>query len=482
MKIIKIKGICILLVISNFLLSCIEHSFTIPDIVIKEPEIHTELTIHKVQKDLMQEFRANGKLTYTYPIRKEPTYVIGYVISNDNEGNFYKKLIIQDRPTNPNAGLEVRVNSSSLNQVYEVGRKVYLKLDGLTVTYDDGQPLNSINPTNSIPGKFTLGLLNYMGRLEAIPSTSYRDYIVRSSVVEAIKPTTIRLRQIEEKYINTFVSLEGIQFEKQQLGKTFSGEVNDQYDGFRALLECETGNSIFLQTSTFASFKSNRLPSKSGKINAVLSKDFGADFFVLLVNTPSDLDFVELNRCDPTVLACDSEGTNAGIVIYEENFENRNSITDLEVEGWRNVNVNGGDNLFALNKSNGNNSVQLGAFRSGENPMEVWLVSPPINLDASINESLSFDTLTGYNNGEALSIWVAADFTGDIESATWLHIEDAKLADGPVSGYQTNFTNSGSVDVSCLSGNIHLAFRYLGGDGTVTTTFRIDNVKFTGGE
>nr|WP_262906638.1 choice-of-anchor J domain-containing protein [Tenacibaculum maritimum] len=168
--------------------------------------------------------------------------------------------------------------------------------------------------------------------------------------------------------------------------------------------------------------------------------------------------------------------------MYEENFENRNSITDLEVEGWRNVNVNGGDNLFALNKSNGNNSVQLGAFRSGENPMEVWLVSPPINLDASINESLSFDTLTGYNNGEALSIWVAADFTGDIESATWLHIEDAKLADGPVSGYQTNFTNSGSVDVSCLSGNIHLAFRYLGGDGTVTTTFRIDNVKFTGSE
>jgi len=62
-----------------------------------------------------------------------------------------------------------------------------------------------------------------------------------------------------------------------------------------------------------------------------------------------------------------------------------------------------------------------------------------------------------------------------IDTATW-QLVDATLAENN----QTSFTASGSVNLSCLEGNVRVAFRYLGGDGGVTSTFQIDDVKITG--
>ena len=69
--------------------------------------------------------------------------------------------------------------------------------------------------------------------------------------------------------------------------------------------------------------------------------------------------------------------------------------------------------------------MQASAFRSGENPLEIWLISPSINLDAVLQmKLLTFDSKTGYNNGAALSVWVSSDYDGiDPTKATWLKVE-----------------------------------------------------------
>ena len=123
--------------------------------------------------------------------------------------------------------------------------------------------------------------------------------------------------------------------------------------------------------------------------------------------------------------------------------------------------------------------MQASAFRSGENPMEVWLVTPGIDLSTTTDEELTFETKVGYHNGDALSVFVSTDFTGDIDTATWALV-DADLADSPSSGYGSTFTESGSINISCLEGNVFVAFKYLGSDGGITTTFQIENVKVTG--
>ena len=481
MKINKIYSFLSILVVAITLNSCVEDGdYSLPDTTITEPNITTNLTVARIQADLIQQFNSNQELTHTYRVNDTPTYVTGYVVSSDAAGNFYKKITVQDKIENPTAGVEVLVNNNTFSQTYEVGRKVYIKLDGLSVTYDDGQSSRRINPTDAVPGKFTLGFLDRTGRVDDIPSTILRTQIVRSSVVETIVPTSILVGDIEQKHVNTLIQLNSAQFQKSELGKSFAGEANDEFDGFRTIFECGTEKRIPLQTSTFASFKSNPVPTGKGTAKVVLTKDFRAEFFVLVANSPADLDFTDATRCDPPILECTGT-TGTTKTVFEEDFTALASNADLTAAGWTNLNTNGGSNVYASRSFSGNRYMQASAFRSGENPLEIWLVTPAINLDNSTEEELTFDSKTGYNNGAALSVWVSSDYDGsDPKKATWLKVETATIANGPSSGYQSNFTNSGSVNLSCLSGNVHVAFRYLGGDGGITTTFQIDNVKVTG--
>ena len=124
--------------------------------------------------------------------------------------------------------------------------------------------------------------------------------------------------------------------------------------------------------------------------------------------------------------------------------------------------------------------MEVSAFNSDENPMEVWLITPAINLDSTTDEELTFESKAGYYNGDALSIYISTDFAGDVEGATWDLIDSADLPTGPTSGYGSSFTPSGSINISCLMGDVYIAFKYSGSSSIVTSTFRIDNVKVTG--
>ena len=291
-------------------------------------------------------------------------------------------------------------------------------------------------------------------------------------------PNTIELSAITGDHINTMIQLNSAQIEKTDLGKTFSGESNDEFDGFRTIFECGTEKTIPLQTSTFASFKSNVVPSGSGVFRAVLSKDYRSEFLVAIVNAPSDLEFTNTERCDPPVLECGDNAVGGSVVLFEEDFENITSTNDITNAGWTNVNVNGGSTLYSSRSYSGNRYVQISAYRSNESPLETWLVTPEIDLDGTSDEELTFETNTGYDNGNALSTYVSSDFDGDVTTATWLRI-DAALSSGPSNGYNS-FSSSGSINISCLTGKLHVAFKYEGADGGVTTTFQIDNVKVTG--
>jgi len=461
-----------------FTFSCVQDGdFEIPDTSITEPNIEVNSSISKIKTALQQEFNSNNKVMYTFPIHENnPTYIEGFVVSSDATGNFYKKLILQDSSENPTNGIELIINRPSLNTSYEIGRKLYIKLDGLSVSYDDGG--STIDPTNLTPGKYILGFLDE-NRVQNIPSTAVKSHIVRSSIVEEIKPTVVTLSSITESHINTFIRLENAQFEKTQLQKSFSGEPNDEFDGFRYLFDCETEKSIRLQTSTFSSFKSSIIPGDKGNIDAILTKDYSSEFLVTIINTPSNISFGNSDRCDPVFLDCGVGTGGNSTLLLNEGFDNIKNNSALLAAGWSNINANGNSALFKPRSSSGNRLMEMSAYNSGENPLEVWLISPTINLDASTNEKLSFETNTGYDNGKVVTVFVSSDFTGDIKTATWIQLDTA-LSEGPSSGYGSSFTKSGIVNIGCLTGDFHVAFKYVGADGGVTTTFQIDNVKITG--
>ena len=478
MKTIKrfniINGIVLILLFC----ACVKDGeFTVPDITISEPNIVTNSSLKAIKTALQQEYNSNNKTIYTFPIDKNnPTYIEAFVISSDATGNFYKKLIVQDAPENPTAGIEILINKSSLYHDYAIGQKIYIKIDGLSVSYDDGQ--SEINPMNAIMGTYTLGYLEGV-KVDNIPFTIIKDYLFTSSEIKTIVPTSVNLSSITENHLNTYIHFENIQFEKSQLQKTFSGEPNDEFDGFRYFLDCETQNTIRLQTSTFASFKSTIIPSDKGTIDAILTKNFNSEFLVTIINTPSDISFTNADRCDPIFLDCETSTSTNSTILFNEDFEDIKSNAALIAAGWNNSNRNGKNTKFKTKLSNGNRFIELSAYDSRESPLEVWLVSPVINLDNTTNEELTFETNTGYDNGKVMTVYISSDYTGNINTANWIPL-DAALSEGPSSGYGARFTSSGVISISCLSGNVHIAFRYVGDDGGVTTTFQIDNIKVTG--
>ncbi len=392
------------------------------------------------------------------PADGTPVYIPGYVVSSDKTGNFYKELYIQDDATDPSHAVKIAIDMRSMFAKYDFGRKIYLKVNGLGINKSHGEMV--------------------IGEISGGDVTAIRENLAKKSIKRACEPSVITAKvipsiaDITSDMIGMFIQLDQMQFHYTLQGKPFT-DPNDSYDSDRKMLSCADGGEILLETSTFAAFKDNILPEAQGSVKGILSRDYGDDNFVIRVLDPVEAFDFNGNRCDPAMLDC--HGTNIGgsNILFNEDFESYSS-GDTNIPGWTNVNVNSGTTLFKVGNYSGNNYVKCSAYHSNENPLEVWLVTPPINLDNSTGEELTFRTETGYNNGAALSVYVSTDFTGDVHTATWLLV-NTTLANGPSSGYGSWV--DGSADISCLSGNVYVAFKYYGGDGGVTTTFEIDDVK-----
>jgi len=400
-----------------------------------------------------------------YVFSETNTWMEAYVVSSDEGGNFYKELVLQDKPENPIAGILLLVDDNSLFETYNFGRKIYIKLDGLALWSNNGV--------------HQLGIQN-RGDVVAIPPSRIDDHIIRTMETAEMVPLQLEISEFNEEHENLFIQVKDVQFNRNLLREqhhyTFAGEVTDEYDGERQLESCSTGASTILGTSTFSGFKSLYLPKNSGSINGVLTRNFYDDYFVIAVNSPDDLSF-DGERCDPEFLNC-SNNTSEGInVLFEEDFTNITSLSALENSGWTNLNINGGK-AFQPGTFDGNRYVRISAFNTEETPLEAWLVSPPIDLSTALDVQLSFDIMASYDNSTILSVLITEEFTGNVLNTNWKTL-DAVIPIGPTNQYGRGFIKS-KIDISCLKGEIHFAFRYLGGAPDKSTTYDIDNIRVSG--
>lgn len=145
---------------------------------------------------------------------------------------------------------------------------------------------------------------------------------------------------------------------------------------------------------------------------------------------------------------------------------------------WIRQNVSG-KNSWQERTFAGNKYAQMSAY-NGDPTEEDWLISPPINMDYSTNEVLSFKTKAGYYNGTAIAAFYTTNWTGNVATTTWNSISATFDVTAPSNGYSTNFTHSGNINLSAVTGIIRIAFRYLGGNPTITTTYQVDDVKIVG--
>ncbi|MBT8268624.1 MAG: hypothetical protein HKO96_06950 [Flavobacteriaceae bacterium] len=469
MKAIQLKSLLGLVLLALTLQGCVQDDdFKTPDVSITEPELSGPvITIDAVAGFLAQE-QGGGDLDYTdeestFTFEETNSYMSGYVISSDLAGNFFEEILLQDKIENPTIGIKVLIDVNPLFTRYEMGRKIYIKLDGL-----------SAGITN---GVLTIGALNGL-EVDKIPAPLEEDYIVRSTEKAELVPYPIDLNNLQDGMTNLYVQLNDVQFQRNQViidnPLTFAAEPTDEFDGERILEDCANGGSVIFSTSTFADFKGLQLPVNRGSMNAILSKNFFGDTFNIVVNSASDIIFDNAERCDPDFLICETAG-GGGSVFWEEDFE---GFSGYVSEGWTNENVGGGIEDWVVGSFSGNAYAQISGFNSGEDPIDVWLITPAINLDSTTGEELSFDVQTNFNNGDILSVWVSTNFSGDPTTADWTPL-DAIIPEGSSSGFGS-FEPVGPINISCLDGDIHVGFFYQGADPGPTTRYHVDNVEVTG--
>lgn len=446
-----------------FLISCVKtDDYELPEFEVSEVSFDGNLTTIAAVKG---HFDFESEDIYTF--QNTGVAMEGYVVSSDEGGNFYKKLVLQDRPSNPTSGIQVLVDDASLFNTYDFGRKIYVKLDGLSLGYNNGS--------------LQLGIQN-RGNVVAIPNPLIDEHLVKTSETAAIEPLRLDIRDFNEGFKNLYIELENVQFNlnlfRDDRPLTFAAETTDEFDGVRQLESCETGATAMLSTSTFADFRSLLLPQPSGGLSGVLTRDFYDDFFIIVLNTPEDLSFEDGARCDPEFFKCGENSTPGVEIVFQESFETITTLRMLETRGWTNVNVSGGSVVFKPGTLGGNRHVRISAYNTIEAPLEAWLVTPAIDLEKTNSEVLAFDLRSSFDNATILRVYISDSYTGNPLTTSW-KLLDAEIPLGPSNQAATLFKRT-HIDISCLQGTVHVAFRYTGGIPDKTTTYDVDNIRVTG--
>ncbi len=456
-------------------IACVQDDdYSVPDTSIKEPNIPaSSITTFKAIVERYEQAVNGGNATVL--IRDEQDlYIEGYVISSDKGGNFFEELIIQNKiddsnPDNdPRLGLKIEINTSSLYNTYEVGRKVYIKMNGLTIGLSNGVIAIGKGDSNTI---------------KQIQASEYRAIILRGTEVATLAPKVANIQDLTDKDENTLIQLNNMQVNRFDLGSTYAGESTDEFDGFRILESCDSGVSILMQTSTFADFKSLPVPQGKGTIQGIFGRDYGDDFNVLMINSTTDINFDNPQRCDPLELNCGLAATYGTTNLFYENFESQVNNRIISGNGWTNYIEAGTEGWEAFSSTSSNaslgRSARVQSASSGDVSNITWLITPAINLTDKNGVTLRFKTSNSLADSSFMEVLYSLDWDGteaNITSATWGVLSAAYIVKD--SDSFVPWFNSGNVDLTCATGTMHIAFKYTGsGQESFDGVYELDEVS-----
>ena len=303
-----------------------------------------------------------------------------------------------------------------------------------------------------------------------------------------IVPLKVKALDFNDRMENLYIKMEEVQFSNFLVNPansfTFASEDNDQFDGEREIESCKGDFPVILSTSTYADFKSFNLPSKSGSLQGILTRDFYDDFFTIYLNSPADIDFTQQDRCDPVFLNCGLAERAGRKTIFAEEFTGTNN-KPVTGKGWTN-HVQEGSKVWEVFTATGVNatlgkSARVRPAGSGDHKTVSWIITPQIDFEGLEGEVLSFKTSTSFANHSIMEVLLSNDWDGTVENfnrATWKILPAAYIARR--SDYYGDWFSSGNVDLSCVNGKGYIGFRYTGSDHSYYNgVYELDDVIIT---
>lgn len=429
--------------------SCANDDVKIPELNCNQPDFEVNKTVADIKVN-----SAEIVAQYTYD-----DVIEGYVVSSDENGNFFKTISFQTlaTATTPAMGFSVPVDATNVYVDFRVGNKVYVKLKNqYTDLYYGGLRIGSlyVSPFNQ-GGVGRLSQNDYKNVLHASCTNVKEEQLVR----------LIDLGEINDSQLNTLIELSEVQFTEPAIGRHYYEETNDVGGATNWNLVDKNGNQLIFRTSSYADFSKSIVPGGSGKVRGVLTK------------YATDYQLVARKEADVQIA-----GTR-NIPFFVEDFQTVANGTNLSLPGWSNI-IQAGAIVWkgGINATNGYAEFVISGTKVVSNI--VWLISPKIDMDVHTNETLSFRTAQHHLDVDSplntLEVYVSTNFDGvNINAAKWNRVS-AKI---PTQASTWNeFTGSGAIDLSLYKGKINIAFKYIGSGRNLALdgAFLVDDVQVYG--
>jgi len=215
----------------------------------------------------------------------EDLIIEAIVVADDASGNFYRQLIVQDNT----GGIELRINVNSLYNDYPIGRKIFVKCQGLWLGDYNGLI------------QMGAGIYDDDGddRLAGLEAGGVAEHIEKGPRGQEVVPQVVSIAElttdIQNPYINTLIKLEEVEFVNPgEPFATYDLVSGDRFSENRTVSDCN-GNEIDLRSSGYSDFVSELTPAGKGPMVAIFGV-FGRST-QMFIRDPSDINFSG-TQCD----------------------------------------------------------------------------------------------------------------------------------------------------------------------------------------
>lgn len=230
--------------------SCVDGDFDEPPLNIPTVNFERNTTI----AELKASYSGFTQITDDIIIR-------GKVIANDESGNLYKKMEIQDET----GGIELSLDKTSLYTEYKVGQTVYVKCKDMYI--------------GDYNGLIQLGYL-FNGNIGRLPEVFIPVHLFRDSLPgNAPAARLITMNDLTMDKVSTLVKFENVHF--SEAGTLWAPQSADASN--RTMLD-ENGKSLIIRSSKYANFASDTVPAGTGQVTGVLTV-FGSTWQLVLRDT-----------------------------------------------------------------------------------------------------------------------------------------------------------------------------------------------------
>lgn len=428
-KISKILTLLLILTGIITLNGCVKDKFDAPEITAPTVDFSSNTTIATLNL-LSDSFAALAAPNLTFGIINNDLIIEGTVVANDESGNIYKNLYIEDAT----GGIVIALDQPGLYTSYRLGQKILVKCKGLYIGNYGGAP--------------ELGYL-YNGAIGRIPAAYIKDHLfIDSFPGNPPVPKLMTIAGFTSTERSKLIRLDSVFFSASDVGQVFG--VSTATATNRTIMD-KNGNSLVIRTSNYANFAGNLVPSGYGSVVGILS--YFSPTWQFILRDANDL--IGFGGVSPLFL---SESFATGLGSFSQY-----SVTGTEV--WAPA-AYSGVNYAVMTGYSGT----VGVYHANED----WLISPSFSLNGYSSKTLTFQSSMKYGTAGdgSLKLYYSTDYaSGSPTTGAWTEITGFTLSPG-----NFTLTSSGNIDLSALSGtNVHIAFKYVSTASTAST-WEITNV------